>query len=115
LPIEPALSQGATEIIALDIRDFRDVTPEMQGFGPFLAKLIGTVENRQVEMELALAAARHIRVRRVHLRWKDPVPLWDFSRSADLIQHGYEVMKTEIKGWQPEKRPWWARWIKRDE
>ena len=115
LPIEPALSQGATEIIALDIRDFRDVTPEMQGFGPFLAKLIGTVENRQVEMELAPAAARHIRVRRVHLKWKEPVPLWDFSRSADLIQHGYEVMKTEINTWQAEKRPWWARWIKRDE
>jgi NTE family protein len=110
LPIEPALTLGASEIIALDIRDFRDVTPEMQGFGPFMAKLIGTVENRQVEMELALAAALRIRVRRVQLKWQDPIPLWDFTRSADLIQHGYQVMKAEIQSWQPEKRPWWAMW-----
>lgn len=113
LPIQPALSLGATDIIALDIRDFRDVTPDMQGFGPFLAKLIGTVENRQVEMELELAAARRIRVRRVHLQWIDPVPLWDFSHSADLIQHGYQVMKDEIRNWQPEKRPWWEKWGKK--
>jgi len=115
LPIEPALSQGATEIIALDIRDFRDVTPEMQGFGPFLAKLIGTVENRQVEMELALAAARRIRVRRVHLTWKDPVPLWDFSHSAELIQHGYQEMKAQINSWRSDRRPWWARWGRKDD
>jgi NTE family protein len=112
LPIEPALALRANEIIALDIRDFRDVPPEMQGFGTFLARLIGTVENRQVEMELALAAARHVRVRHVHLQWKDPVPVWDFSQTDDLIRHGYDVMRAEIKGWQPEKRPWWARWRK---
>jgi NTE family protein len=115
LPIEPALALRANEIIALDIRDFRDVPPEMQGFGTFLARLIGTVENRQVEMELALAAARHVRVRHVHLQWKDPVPVWDFSHTDDLIRHGYEVMRAEIKGWQPEKRPWWARWRKKNE
>lgn len=113
LPIEPALSQGATEIIALDIRDFRDVTPDMQGFGPFLAKLIGTVENRQVEMELALAAARRIPVRHVLLKWHDPVPLWDFSHSADLIQHGYQLMMNEIQSWEKKKGPWWMRWINR--
>jgi NTE family protein len=110
LPVEPALSQGATEIIALDIRDFRDVPAEMQGFGSFLARLIGTVENRQVEMELALAAARRVRVRHIHLQWKDPVPVWDFSRTSELIQYGYDGMKAEINNWQPEKRPWWARW-----
>jgi NTE family protein len=115
LPIETALSQRAREIIALDIRDFRDVPPEMQGFGSFLARLIGTVENRQVEMELALAAARRVRVRHVHLQWKDPVPVWDFSRTADLLQYGYQVMKAEIHGWEPDKRPWWALRGKKEE
>jgi NTE family protein len=115
LPIQPALSLGATDIIALDIRDFRDITPDMQGFGPFLAKLIGTVENRQVDIEMELAAARRVRVRRVHLKWIDPVPLWDFGRSEDLTQHGYRVMKDEIQSWQPEKRPWWAIWGKKDD
>jgi NTE family protein len=115
LPVEPALSQGATEIIALDIRDFRDVPAEMQGFGSFLSRLIGTVENRQVEMELALAAARRVQVRHIHLIWKDPVPVWDFSRTDKLIQHGYEAMRAEIDNWQPEKRPWWAKWMSRDE
>jgi NTE family protein len=112
LPVEAALSHGATEIIALDIRDFRDITPEMQGFGPLLARLIGSVENRQVEVELALAAARKIRVKHVHLKWKYPIPLWDFSRPTELIEHGYDTMKAEISSWEPEPRPWWARWIR---
>lgn len=115
LPIEPALSQRATEIIALDIRDFRDVPLEMQGFGTFLGRLIGTVENRQVEMELALAEARRVKVRHVHLQWRDPIPVWDFSHTDDLIQHGYDTMKAEIRGWQSEKRHWWARWSKKND
>jgi len=113
LPIEPAISQGAGEIIALDIKDFRYVPIDVQGFGPFMSKLLSTVENRQLELEMALAQAKGVKVHYVHLQWKEPVPLWDFRHAADLIAHGYEVMSAEIQRWQAERRPWWARWWKR--
>ncbi len=113
LPIEPALSQGANEIIALDIKDFRYIPIDAQGFGQFMSKLLSTVENRQMELELALAQAKKVKVRYVHLQWKEPVPLWDFRHAADLIEHGYQVMRAEIQNWQAEERPWWAKLLKR--
>ncbi len=57
LPIQIAVSQGASEIIALDLSDSRRQPAEIHGFGPFLLKLIQTVEQRQIELEMALAEA----------------------------------------------------------
>jgi NTE family protein len=111
LPIEPALSQGATEIIALDLQDNRMIPTEAQGFGPFMAQVINTVENRQKELELALAAARGVRVRLVHLEGPEPTPLWDFTRSAELIECGYRQMWRAIDNWEIEHRPPWLAWL----
>lgn len=111
LPIEPALSQGATEIIALDLYDERVITQAGQGFGPFVGKLLYTVERRQAELELALAAARRVPVRHVSLRGKEPVFLWDFQKTEHLIDLGYETMSRELANWQAERRPWWRAWL----
>jgi NTE family protein len=68
LPIEPALVSGATKIIALDLTDSRDILLENHGFGPFLGKLIYTVEQRQQDLELALASAQGVPVTLLHLQ-----------------------------------------------
>ncbi len=58
LPIEPAMAVGATEVIALDLADPpQESLSTNRGFGPFLNKLIFTVEQRQQDLELALAEA----------------------------------------------------------
>jgi NTE family protein len=111
LPIEPALAQGATEIIALDLQDLRMIPTEVQGFGPFMARVINIVENRQKELELALAEAHGVRVRLVHLQGQDPTPLWDFTRSAELIEIGYQQMWKEMDSWPPNHRPPWLAWF----
>jgi len=79
LPIEPALAQGAREVIALDLADPREVPFEAQGFGPFLGKVMNTVGQRQMEVEMGLAAARGVPVRRIVLRCDAPVAIWDFQ------------------------------------
>jgi len=96
LPIEPALAQGAREIIALDLADPREVAIEAHGFGPFLGKLMNTIEQRQTEMEMALAAARGVPVRRMVLQGEQPVAIWDFSRTDELIERGYEMARQEM-------------------
>ena len=111
LPIEPALSQGATEIIALDLQDNRMIPTEAQGFGPFMARVINTVENRQKELELALAEAYGVRVRLVHLEGPEPTPLWDFTRSAELIECGYRQMWEVMDSWPADHRPPWLAWL----
>jgi NTE family protein len=113
LPIEPALQFGATRIIALDLADPASVPVEGKGFAPFLAKMINTVQLRQLDLELALAAACEVHVQRIPLYNKQPVPLWDFRRTDDLISEGYEIARQEIARWQAEQKPGWRGWLDR--
>jgi NTE family protein len=112
LPVEPALAQGATEIIALDIAESRDIPVKARGWLPFLIKLMSMAEQRQMELEMALAAARGVPVRRIVLRGGLPVAVWDFHRSEELVARGYEIARQEIAQWQPERQPWWRRWLR---
>jgi predicted acylesterase/phospholipase RssA len=114
LPIEPALAQGAGEIIALDLADPRQSPPaEAHGFGPFLGKLMGTIEQRQIEVEMALAAARGVPVWRIPLQSEKPVALWDFSRTDELIGQGYEMTRQEIAHAQPRRMSGLRTWLAR--
>lgn len=97
LPIEPALVAGATEIIALDLADPRDVPTGDHGFGPFLGKLINTVGQRQQDLELALASAQGVPVTLLHLQGSDPVPLWDFRQTDALIVQGYRAARRQVE------------------
>lgn len=97
LPIEPALSQGATEIIALDLTDARPFGPVIGGFGPFLFQLLHTVEQRQVYLERQLAAARGVPVIQIPLQPVIPMPVWKFERSVPLIERGYELTQEILR------------------
>jgi NTE family protein len=114
LPIEPALAQGAREIIALDLADPRQAPPaEAHGFGPFLGKLMNTIERRQREMEMAMAAARGVPVRRIALQGEQPVASWDFSHTPELIEQGYAIARREMVHWQPRRQSGWRAWLAR--
>jgi NTE family protein len=114
LPIEPALAQGAREIIALDLADPREVPPaEAHGFGPFLGKLMHTIEQRQREMEMALAAARGVPVWRIALQGEQPVAIWDFSHAPELIERGYAIARREMAHWQPRRQSGLRAWLAR--
>ncbi len=93
LPVEPALVQGATEIVALDLSDPRPIGPDVAGFGPFLFQLMYTVQHRQTELEKQIAAARGVPVYHVPLQPAVPMALWDMKRSVPLIERGYELMR----------------------
>jgi NTE family protein len=107
LPIEPALRLGADEIIALDLADARLAQQEALGFGPFINKMIITVEKRQMHLELALAAAREVPVLHIPLNTEAFVPVWDFSFCDDLIDRGYAVTRQALVNWRQERRSGW--------
>ncbi len=107
LPIETALSVGVSEIIALDLHDPRAMLVEAQGLGTYLNKLVSVVQERQVDLELALARSLGVRVRYVHLMAPEPVALWGFDRWEELIECGYNTTRGEIARWRAEKKPWW--------
>lgn len=111
LPVEPALRFGATDIIALDLIDLREPPSSGPGFGQFLTKLLYTVSKRQVEMELSLAESRHVPVRRINLLGKEPIALWDFQHTRELIDQGYQITSKEINVWEEKRKPFWREWI----
>jgi len=105
LPIETALGNGVTEIIALDITDRRETNTTGYGFGSFFGKLSSTVQQRQIELESSLASAQQVVVHKIHLQSQAPVPIWDFSHWDSLIDEGYDITVDEISKWRSgEKR-----------
>jgi NTE family protein len=97
LPIEPALSIGATEIVALDLIDPRDIHGEGIGIRGFFERIIHSVEKRQLDLELALAEARSVPVLYLGLKGESPTPIWDFHHTDELIARGYEIARSVIK------------------
>lgn len=113
LPVEPALARGAAEIIALDVADPRDAAPASHGFGPFMSKMMNTVQRRQTELELSLAAARHVPVRQIALRGRVCAPAWDFRHVDELVAEGYESTRREMAKWPDLQPKRWRSWLDR--
>lgn len=107
LPIEPAMRFGATDIIALDLSDLREPKAPSPRFGQLLSKLLFTVSKRQVEMELALAESRRVPVRRIKLLGKEPIALWNFQHTEELLEQGYQIAKKDIEIWEEKEKPFW--------
>lgn len=96
VPIEPALKQGATEIIALDLFHPRPPDRPIQGFLAILDQVITTMENRHIELELELARLQGVPVHRWQLRYDQRIAFWDLSHTHNLIHVGYETAKTYL-------------------
>jgi NTE family protein len=109
LPVEPAVSKGATEIIALDLADTREPHPGAGGFWAFTNKLLNTLEKRQNEMEIEVATASHVPVRRIVLQPVMPISMWDFSHTDELIARGYELASREMANWKPLGQSWFQK------
>ncbi|MHC1781163.1 MAG: patatin-like phospholipase family protein [Anaerolineaceae bacterium] len=112
LPIEAALLQGATEIIALDLSDLADGSSPKRSISNFFMKLDCTVESRQKNLELELAEARGVPVKCIVLTGDKTVPFWDFRQSLELMQRGYQLTYLAMEGKQIDDR---SSWINRPE
>ncbi len=105
VPIEAALDEGTSVMIVLDLSDPRSVVGlETGGFGAWFDKLGHTVMQRQLDLELALAAARKVPVHHLRLRFEHVVAIWDFSHTEELMTAGYALAKAEIADWPTRKR-----------
>jgi NTE family protein len=111
VPIEPAMSQGATEIVALDLDEPRPIGPA-HGIGPFVSQMMHTLHEHQVHLEKQLASARGVRVHHVPLTGDSPVAVWEFERAPALIDVGYQSMRRyladhpELAGPEPVLSRW---------
>ena len=99
LPIEPAIMLGATEIVALDLADPNAMLDSAGSPVWYLNKFFSAVSQREVNLEMALAAANGVPVHHLQLRSSPPVPIWDFSSHTDLFQVGYDAARKASLQW----------------
>jgi len=104
VPIEPALTLGATEIIALDLNDPAYQLGNDHGLSQYIEKLVFAVTQRQIHLEAALARAQGVPVHLVKLRSRTPTPIWEFKTYRDLMAIGYEVASHKIADWNKSGR-----------
>jgi NTE family protein len=97
LPVEPAMKLGATEIVALDLIDSREMLGSGDGVRGFLDRLLYSVEKRQLDLEVELAEARGIPLLYLGLSGEAPIPIWDFHHTDDLISQGYDLARRVIE------------------
>jgi NTE family protein len=111
LPVETALVQGAGEIVALNLANPFEGLRDAVGFGPGLRKALAAVQQRQMDLELRLAAAYNVPVLVVELGKAANRPaLWDFSRTEELMDQGYAVTRAALAGRTQSEAPirWWT-------
>jgi NTE family protein len=97
LPIESALKTGATEIVALDLIDSREMNNIGDGVRGFVDRMIYSVETRQKTLELELAEARGVPLLYLGLASEPQVPIWDFRHTDALIARGYALTRHVIE------------------
>jgi NTE family protein len=107
LPIEPALTLGATEIIALNLDDPRNMLGSDTPLDQSMSKAFVAMSNRHIRLETQLAQARGVAVRRIDLCSFEPTPIWDFDWSREMIATGYEAAVRQIDAWNSAHGPAW--------
>lgn len=103
LPIEPALTMGATEIVALDLSGLSSRTGPVQKLNQ-LDKSVASFVRRETYLEMALAEAKGVPVHHMRLLCNPPIQMWDFSTYQDLLTTGYETASRYLSEWKKTKR-----------
>lgn len=101
LPVEPALTMGATEIIALDLSGSPSQSRLPRRLNQ-LNKAVSSFVQHETYLELAIAEAKGVPVDYMRLLSNPPVQMWDFSRYRKLIETGYETATQHISDWRVE-------------
>lgn len=104
LPIEPALSMGATEIIALDLDNPVKKNEKGHSIGRALDQYSYALNCRHIRLEAALAREQGVPVHRIALTVPDAPQIWDFHTYPQLIREGYEITKQKILTWRISQR-----------
>jgi len=98
LPIEPALTLGATEIIALDLSGSPTPSRPSRKLSQ-LEKSASAFIRRETYLETTLAEARGVPVRYMQLLSNPPIQMWDFSTYKNLLTTGYETASRYLSDW----------------
>ena len=97
LPIRVAVERGATDIVALDVKDSIGSNGDVHGMMDVAGQATSLMTAQQVEAELAWARSAGVRVHHLPLTHSE-VLAWDFTHADELIAIGQAMAEMFLEG-----------------
>ena len=102
VPIEIAIEKGATTIYAIHLGYAGVVTPEVHGLLPILGQTINAMMYQHLLDDIEAAhETPGVTLHLIPISTFTEVPLWDFSRAAEMIEEGRRVTEEYLQDPQP--------------
>lgn len=121
LPVHVAAERGAREIYALHITDANRPAQSLSGVVEITVRALGAFTRQQLEHELQVSDQwPTVKLHYVPLMAFTDWPVWDFRRSAEMIQEGRAAMSAYLdstarpqdlfnSGWRENLKNHWQR------
>lgn len=99
VPIEPAVTLGASEVYAFDLNDCDKKHFDNPSATQYLQKYFQAISQRTLELETVCAEMQGIPVHRLTFTGLAHTAIYDFSSQKEMIASGYERAKHVLAEW----------------
>ncbi len=109
IPYSIAVERGAKRAVALHIRGGRSLDDEVYGMYAILSKSIGVLLEAKIREQERFAKSHKLETFYIPLDPPFNVSIFDFSRTRELIEAGYEQAVRAIERYRREHRSLWEK------
>lgn len=97
LPLLVAIERGATQIVALNIRDTKGMAPTAHGIIAVAYYASSLMTRHQVHREISEAQKTDVPVRVIDLHVPPDIAIWDYTQPNRLIKLGRELARKNLE------------------
>ncbi len=121
LPVKPAVERGATQIIALDVKNALGSPQKANDILGISSYALSLMADHQTKEVTAWALLNGIELRVISLQAPAEVPFWDYSQASYLYELGRQIVEKELEarpvyvspGWKLQVRQSVTRFVNR--
>ncbi len=113
LPVRVAFERGATEVVAIDIRNTHGTLEGARGMIGIGSYSLSLIMEHQTETEIEWVTAAGIPIYRIRLAVPSDMQFWDFSQPDRLISRGRELAQSKLDSEPLSLHPTWWLWFSR--
>ncbi len=106
LPYKVAIDKGAREIYALHIKAGRSFDDKVYSIYGLISKSFDYLLQAKIKEHEVEAKKHKARIHYIPLEPEQPLSIFDFSKTKELIQRGYELASKYLEGEMQEESLW---------
>ncbi len=113
LPLRAAVAQGATQIVALDVKDAMGSLSTARGIRGVTGYALSLMVEYQTAVDVHDVEAAGIPIWLLELPAPPEVPFWDFNHAQALIERGRLLARQALERRPLRREPDWRLWSRR--